>query len=277
MACRRLQANFEFSQFFPCLGLLGRSSPGSLGATAHFGFGYDTTGLREYFKASSSDQRQLSMLLDGLYVSDRQNADGTGNDVPEVTLTGGIDAAAELNLGIASAGVSGGIFADMSISTWTIRITTARCVWTRWSRSSSAGRCAVFDVSGELTAGLKRVHQVPLQQEDVQHCDGQTAGLQRTIVPRVPLDPDPILATLLPGGVLQLNRRHARGGAAFTAIFPMATTPIPSRPARRPIRSSVEAFGFSAGFHRRQHDRRRRRGGERHDPHQERHQHRRPA
>ena len=46
------------------------------GATAHFGFGYDTSGLREFFNAPSG-QRDVSMLLDGLYVSDRKNADGS--------------------------------------------------------------------------------------------------------------------------------------------------------------------------------------------------------
>jgi hypothetical protein len=110
-----LSATFELSEFFPILGPLGARFTGSLGATAHFGFGYDTSGLREYIKADSAS-RSLSMLLDGLYVSDRKNADGTGDDVPEATLTGGITAAAELNLGIASAGVGGGIFAHVNFN-----------------------------------------------------------------------------------------------------------------------------------------------------------------
>src|SRR6185503_1645912 len=122
------------------------------GATAHFGFGYDTAGLREYFGASSAERR-LSMLLDGLFVSDRKNADGTGADVPEVTLTGGIEAAAELNLGIASAGVSGGIFANIGFDLHDPN-NDGKLRFDELSEAFQKSPLCIFDVHGELRAGL---------------------------------------------------------------------------------------------------------------------------
>src|SRR5690606_29100814 len=64
-------------------------------------FGYDTFGLRQFFDGGF---RSPDLLIDGVYVSDLVG----GVDVPELTLSGFSSAAAELNLGIAKAGVAGG-------------------------------------------------------------------------------------------------------------------------------------------------------------------------
>ncbi|HEX7094535.1 MAG TPA: hypothetical protein VF183_01540, partial [Acidimicrobiales bacterium] len=106
-----LDFKFTYSQYFPIFGPLGASITGTLGATIDFGpFGYDTHGLREFFDSNFANPETL---FDGFFISDTAASDGSGEDVPEVTLTGGLSAAAELNLGIARAGVAGGIFAEV--------------------------------------------------------------------------------------------------------------------------------------------------------------------
>src|SRR5262249_50521372 len=72
--------------------------------------GYDTKGLKEFF---DSGFRNPETLFDGFFISDTAAADGSGPDVPEVKLTGGLSASAEINLGVARAGVAGGIFAEV--------------------------------------------------------------------------------------------------------------------------------------------------------------------
>jgi hypothetical protein len=106
-----LDFKFTYSQFFPIFGPLGVSITGTLHANIDFGpMGYDTLGLREFF---DSGFRNPETLFDGFFISDTAAADGTGPDVPELTLEGGLSAAAEINLGIAKAGVAGGIFAQI--------------------------------------------------------------------------------------------------------------------------------------------------------------------
>lgn len=100
----------NYSQFFPVWGPLGMRLSGSVSATLSVGFGYDTYGIR-----MAKETGNYSYLLDGLYVSDRANADGTGPDTPEVMFAMGLSAAAELNLGVASGGVSGGVYGNMDL------------------------------------------------------------------------------------------------------------------------------------------------------------------
>jgi Ca2+-binding RTX toxin-like protein len=108
-----LDVKFSFSQFFPIIGPLGARLSGAIGAQAHFGFGFDTFGLRQFV---SGGFRDPSLILNGLYVSDRANADGTGPATPQVRLYGSIEAYASLNLLIAEAGIGGGVFATIDFS-----------------------------------------------------------------------------------------------------------------------------------------------------------------
>src|SRR6185503_16539551 len=52
-------------------------------------------------------------IFDGFFVKD---VDDGGADVPEVILTGGLMAGAELNFGFAEVGVTGGLFAEMDFN-----------------------------------------------------------------------------------------------------------------------------------------------------------------
>jgi Ca2+-binding RTX toxin-like protein len=238
-----LSANFEISQFFPVLGPLGARFTGNLGATAHFGFGYDTSGLREYIKASSTD-RDLSMLLDGLYVSDRQNADGTGNDVPEATLTGGITAAAELNLGIASAGVSGGIFAKVNFDLHDPN-NDGKMRFDEMVSQFERGPLAIFDVSGDLTAGLSAYIKFLFSKKTFNLATVKL--LDFNVNTQGAVHPDPILATMLPGGVLQLNLGSNAAARQFGDLTDGDDT-YTVTPGANANSVTVEAFGFSQDF-----------------------------
>lgn len=238
-----LSANFQLSEFFPILGPLGARFTGSLGATAHFSFGYDTSGLREYIKASSSD-RNLAMLLDGLYVSDRKNADGTGDDVPEATLTGGITAAAELNLGIASAGVSGGIFAKVNFNLHDPN-NDGKVRFGELVSQFEKGPLAIFDVSGDLTAGLSAYISFLFSTKTFNLATVKL--LDFNVDSSAATHPDPILATMLPGGVLQLNVGPNAAARQFGDLSDGDDT-VTVTPGSSAGTITVEAFGFSQDF-----------------------------
>ncbi len=100
----------EFPIFWPIKGLL----EGKFSAEAHLGFGYDTYGLSEW-KKSNFAAGSAGKVFDGFYVSDRQNADGTGPDVDELTLDASIAVGAGLDVGIAEGYVKGGIQGKVGI------------------------------------------------------------------------------------------------------------------------------------------------------------------
>ena len=95
-----LAAKFEYSQFFPIWGPIGARITGSVGATMDFAFGFDTYGMRQF---AASDFTQPARILEGFFISDTAAVDGSGADVPEITLSGALKASAEINLGIARA------------------------------------------------------------------------------------------------------------------------------------------------------------------------------
>ena len=79
-----------------------------LGATISLAFGYDTNGLQRFLQTDN-----FVDLLDGLFLLDRQNADGSGQEVRELVLDASLTAAAKLNGAAVSASVGGGIFAGL--------------------------------------------------------------------------------------------------------------------------------------------------------------------
>jgi len=146
-----LDVVFTLSQSFPILGPLSVELSGTLGASADFAFGCDTQGFRDAFETANP-----AALVNGFFVSDRENADGTGADVPEVTLFGGIEAFAQLNAVVASVSVGGGIFATVNFNLndpdgdGKVRLQEI---------TDNLPLC-VFDVGGHLEAGLAAKVQV---------------------------------------------------------------------------------------------------------------------
>ncbi|WP_445313035.1 DUF4347 domain-containing protein [Microcoleus vaginatus] len=110
----QLGFDFNIDQKFPIWGPLEGLLEGNFSASAHLGFGYDTYGLDQWknsnFAAGSADQ-----VLNGFYVSDRENADGTGPDVDELSLDASIAVGAGIDAKIVEGYVKGGIQGKVGI------------------------------------------------------------------------------------------------------------------------------------------------------------------
>ncbi|GAB4366722.1 MAG: hypothetical protein Kow00121_04420 [Elainellaceae cyanobacterium] len=63
---------------------------GSLGISTDLAFGYDTYGLQQWSDANYAAS-ETSKVLNGFYISDRENPDGTGEDVDELKLNLGLE------------------------------------------------------------------------------------------------------------------------------------------------------------------------------------------
>jgi Ca2+-binding RTX toxin-like protein len=154
----KLEFDFNIRRDFPIWGPLKGLLEGKFSASAHLGFGYDTYGLSQWkdsnFAAGSADQ-----VLDGFYVSDRENADGTGADVDELTLDASIAVGAGIDAKIVSGYVKGGIQGKVGIDLIDIgefqpkqggdgKIRVSE-ITSRISQPS-----ALFDVTGKVNAFL---------------------------------------------------------------------------------------------------------------------------
>ena len=205
-----LDFKFSYSQFFPIFGPLGASITGTLGATIDFGpMGYDTRGLTEFF---DSGFRNPELLFDGFFISDTANAAGSGDDVPEVALTGGLSAAAELNLGVAKAGVAGGIFLTVDFDLHDpnedgkLRLNELA---TNFLNEAKFGEpllapLAVFDVHGDIFAKLFAFLKIDLFILKIDKEFNITPDITLADFD-IPFTRVPTLADELEGGVLQLN------------------------------------------------------------------------
>ncbi|MFN6537982.1 MAG: LamG-like jellyroll fold domain-containing protein [Nostoc sp. EkiNYC01] len=97
-------SNFTYNQFTPLIGPLGVNFGVDLNANAQFGFGYDTYGLKQFIATNNS-----AKIQDGFYISDRQNVDGTGADIAEITLASRIRLEGGASISVAKAFVGGNI------------------------------------------------------------------------------------------------------------------------------------------------------------------------
>ncbi|PLX94607.1 MAG: hypothetical protein C0619_02600, partial [Desulfuromonas sp.] len=205
-----LEFEFEYSQFFPIYGPLGVSINIEFGAEIDFAFGYDTLGIQEFVE---SDFRNPLLLFDGFYISDTDLPTGDfGTDVPELVLTGGLWAAAELNLGVARAGVGGGVFIEIDFDLFDpdrdgrVRLKEiAGNIVNEWEYGNPAlAPLAIFDVHGEITAELFAFLKVDLFILTIDERFEITPPI--TILEfDIPFTRPPILATELEGGDLQIN------------------------------------------------------------------------
>lgn len=135
--------DFQIPIFPPLYIIFG----GSIGATIDLTFGYDSLGLQKYFASSDKD---LADLFDGFYVKD---VDDYGNEITEVLLTGGLFAGAELDILVASAGVTGGIYADVLFdlrdNDGDGRVRISEIV-----ENAKESPLCIFEVSGRIYASL---------------------------------------------------------------------------------------------------------------------------
>ncbi len=140
-----LTASFNYTQVFPIFGPLVATLGGEVSASLHVAFGYDTFGVQEWAHAGFAPSELPKDLSDGFYLV----ADGT----PNVALHAGITAGAGINLGLASGGVDGGIFADVNMAlhdpdgTGKLRLQTII--------HELSNPADIFDISGRVYAQLQ--------------------------------------------------------------------------------------------------------------------------
>ncbi|MEW6498568.1 MAG: hypothetical protein AB1589_39630, partial [Cyanobacteriota bacterium] len=251
-----LEVGFKFEEFFSIIGPLGATIKGNVGAKVDLAFGYDTYGL-QLFK----DSKKTSDIFDGFYVSDhRANPDGTGKDAPEATLSASLRAFGALELAAARGGVGGGIyanmFADLVDGGESEGKSDGEIRPSEFSAAFSSNPASLFNLYGELTAGLEAYAEVGWPDKKFL---GKSLGERWTWEsPKVVLatfgtksestapPPPPILATNLGGGTLRLNMGPNAGdrktfdtkdGAeTFTVAFKNGST------------VTVTAFGFTQDY-----------------------------
>ncbi|MEX2171197.1 MAG: right-handed parallel beta-helix repeat-containing protein [Pirellulales bacterium] len=106
-----LSAGFEVSAFFPIFGFLGVRIAGSLDVGLNLGFGYDSSGLRQWSQ-TNFDPAQEELVFDGFFLRDRV----AGVDIPEAFVQARIEVTASADIGIASAGIGGALIATVGLN-----------------------------------------------------------------------------------------------------------------------------------------------------------------
>ncbi len=173
---------------------------GNVGLKADLGFGFDTSGFRQFAQAGYED---WDLIANGFYVRDvAQTPDGT-RDVPELEFYGGLKAYGVLDAIIASAGVGGGLTASLTLdlndpnNDGKVNLPE---IFSQLKGDGILGR--IFDIEGELAAELSAFLKVGW---------GPFSKTWRKNFAKVPIwsfsskqEPKPILASV-EDGVLHLH------------------------------------------------------------------------
>ncbi|MEB3339666.1 hypothetical protein [Okeania sp.] len=210
-----LDFQFEYVQDFPIFGPLWGRIGGGIGASIDLAFGFDTYGIQKF---AETDYEYPLDILRGFYVSDGANPDGSGADVPELVLSGGLYAGALINLAVAKFGVTGGVYANIDFNLNDPdadgRVRIEEILNNIYLGANSGGNfltenpiTAVFDVSGKVEAKLKWFIEVLFSFKK----EGQ-------IGPSIPLldfdltmERPEVLASQIGGGELRLNAGNFAG------------------------------------------------------------------
>ncbi|MHC4281808.1 MAG: hypothetical protein ACYSWZ_02365, partial [Planctomycetota bacterium] len=196
-----LSVEFEYLQVFPVWGPLAVSIEISFGFTVDLhSVGFDTYGFQRYAKGGF---RNPEVMFDGFYLNDLNDE---GVDDPEVLFEFGLVGAAELNLGIARAGVGGGIKARIYLDWFDPiadgRVHISELIANVISADPGPNPLAVFDLGGSLTFQLFAFLEISLfgiEEEFPITPETELFSFEYTF------DHDPILATDIGDGVLQLD------------------------------------------------------------------------
>ncbi len=152
-----LKVDFSYTAFFPIYGPLGIGITFEFQAKLDFHqVGFDTQGIIDF--ANSGFKNPL-LVFNGFFLND--NGD-SGDDEAELSLYGRLSASAELNLGIARAGVAGGIGAEINFDLFDpnhdgkIRISEIIGNFENEAKYGSPilAPLAIFDVTGRIFAEL---------------------------------------------------------------------------------------------------------------------------
>ena len=207
-----LSFGFDWGQFFPIWGPLGVAINVELKTTIDLAFGFDTYGIKQFIDGGYTNPE---LVLNGLFVSDHPSNvawDGKGTDLPEVKLSGGLWAAAEVNLGIARGGVAGGIAAEVNFNLndpdhdGKVRFEEMAANFeNEWKYGNQfMAPLAIFDVSGKMTAQLQAYLKINLFVKKIKKTFKITPPVTLLDFSYQPKRP-PVLATEISSGALQLN------------------------------------------------------------------------
>jgi Ca2+-binding RTX toxin-like protein len=197
--------DFTYVQKFPIWGPLFARITGSVGLSIDLAFGYDTFGVRKFADGNFSNPLDL---LAGFYVNDTDQPGGVGADVPELILRGELFAGAEINLGIASAGVEGGIILTINFDLYDpdrdgkVRIheLVGSFLYEFNYGSAALAPLAIFEVSGDIALQLRAFIEFLFFSESFEITPPLTL-IEFTVA----FDREPILATERGDGALLLN------------------------------------------------------------------------
>ena len=189
-----LAFGFSYNQVFPIFGPLAATLGGNVSASIQFQFGYDTYGIQEFAHADFAPSA-IPDLLDGFYA--------VTNGAPNVVLNAGITAGAAVSIGVASAGVEGGIFAtvDMSLfdpsGTGKLRLNT-------FIHELETDPLQIFTVSGQVYAQLFAYIDINLFLFSINDTFNITPPITLVTFNYTP-HPTPTLATVSGNGTLVLQ------------------------------------------------------------------------
>ncbi|ERT08669.1 hypothetical protein M595_1458 [Lyngbya aestuarii BL J] len=103
-----LEVGFDVEQTFPIFGPISGLLEGDFNVALDLAFGFDTFGFNQW-SANNFDPLESFKVLDGFFVSDRENPDGTGEDIDELVATATIAAGLGVNLVVLSGFLKGGL------------------------------------------------------------------------------------------------------------------------------------------------------------------------
>ena len=232
-----------YSQYIPILGPLGARFCGGIDANVHLTFGMDTLGIEKALAGGG-----LGSLAEGVFVDPSSG----------LSLSGGIAAGLELNLGYAEADVTGGIYANVNFTLHDPNHDGK----VRLSEIASERLSQIFDRSGEMDAGLRAhlkigfevnllfksyfvtIFEATYEIASVKILDfGRSGGSgSGGWTPSQP----PVLATLLPGGTLRLNMGPNASARQFGNLTDGGETfevaPVPGVPNAVDVTGSVDGY-----------------------------------
>ncbi|NES03226.1 MAG: DUF4347 domain-containing protein [Okeania sp. SIO2F4] len=103
-----LEVGFDVQQTFPIFGPISGLLEGDFNVALDLAFGFDTFGFNQW-SANDFDPLESFRVLDGFFVSDRENPDGTGEDIDELVATATIAAGLGVDLLVVSGFLKGGL------------------------------------------------------------------------------------------------------------------------------------------------------------------------
>lgn len=204
------ELDLSYTAFFPLFGPLGIGVTGTAGAKIDFAFGFDSSGLQRFLDSGFSNPE---VIFDGFFVSDNpEDVTGAGPDLPELVFDLGIFLSAELNLGIARAGVAGGVEAGVQFNLFDpnddgkIRVGE---ILENIENEFLFGQplispLAIFDITGQVTARAFAFLEINLLFFEIYEEFPITPTLTLADF-EVEFTRAPKLGTVLEDGMLQLN------------------------------------------------------------------------